>query len=80
MLYALCHLTSHIPHLQFRNPKLGTRPKGGSPKDKSKIRNHLPAVLCRLSSLPRLAFLAFSLCSMPYALCLQQFSGRLLFH
>jgi hypothetical protein len=25
--------------LQIRNPKPGTRPKGGSPKDKSKIRN-----------------------------------------
>jgi hypothetical protein len=32
MLHALC-----LSHSAFPNPKLGTRPKGGSPEDKSKI-------------------------------------------
>ena len=40
------------------NPKLGTRPKGGSPKDKSAIRNISVSPCPRVySSCPRMVFL-----------------------
>ena len=66
MLHAPCLFSIH-------NPKLGARPKGGSPKDKSPICNlksqiyNLPSVLCSLPSffcrLP--AASCISPCSMP---------------
>ena len=77
MLCSLCSCNLNVPFSCFiesaiRNSKLGTRPKGGSPKDKSAIRNllcPLPSALCLLHSAIRIpqSEIIFPL---PYAPCL----------
>ena len=52
--HALCSMLS-----QIHNPKLGTRQRGGIPKDKSEIRNRkVPSAYCLVPSYFNLAGVA----------------------